>query len=254
MDEISISILLFLIVIGSLAAFVDAVVGGGGLIAMPALLFTGMSPQMALGTNKLSGTMGSLTSMLSFLKHGQINKRLVFTLFPLAFGGSVLGVLVVQKIPPDILEPIILFLLVVVTIYTLINKNLGSLSTFQRITRKVWLVGALIAVGLGFYDGFLGPGTGSFLLFSFIFLGFNFVEAAGNAKVLNFASNIGGLLTFMYFGTIHYAYGLPMGLAMVAGAYVGANVAIKKGSGYVKVLFIIVTVALIAKNAYDYLM
>ncbi|MDX6151668.1 sulfite exporter TauE/SafE family protein [Marinococcus sp. PL1-022] len=254
MDEFSLSILLFLIVIGFLAAFVDAVVGGGGLIAMPALLFTGMSPQTALGTNKLAGTMGSGTSMISFLRHGQINKRLVFTLFPLAFVGSVLGVIVVQRIPPDILEPIILILLVVVTIYTLANKNLGTLSTFQSITRKVWLVGALIAVVLGFYDGFLGPGTGSFLLFAFIFLGFNFVEAAGNAKVLNFASNIGGLLAFIWFDSIHYAYGLPMGIAMIAGAYVGANVAIKKGSAYVKMLFIIVTIALIAKNAWDYLM
>ncbi|MDZ5784053.1 sulfite exporter TauE/SafE family protein [Marinococcus luteus] len=254
MDEFSLSVLLFLVLIGFLAAFVDAVVGGGGLIAMPALLFTGMSPQTALGTNKLAGTMGSGTSMISFLRHGQINKRLVFTLFPLAFVGSVLGVIVVQRIPPDILEPIILILLVVVTIYTLVNKNLGSLSTFQSITRKVWIVGALVAVILGFYDGFLGPGTGSFLLFAFIFLGFNFVEAAGNAKVLNFASNIGGLLAFIWFDSIHYAYGLPMGAAMIAGAYVGANVAIKKGSAYVKMLFIIVTIALIAKNAWDYLM
>ncbi len=105
---------------------------------------------------------------------------------------------------------------------------------------------------IGFYDGFLGPGTGSFLLFAFLIVGFDFLKSAGNAKFLNFGSNIAALLMFMYLGHIHYAYGLSMGLAQIAGAIVGSKFAIKRGSGYVRKLFIVVTILLLLKNTYDY--
>jgi len=105
---------------------------------------------------------------------------------------------------------------------------------------------------VGFYDGFLGPGTGSFLLFAFLMVGFDFLQSAGNAKFLNFGSNIAALLMFIYLGQINYAYGLPMGLAQIAGAIVGSKFAIKRGSGYVRKLFIVVTILLLLKNTYDY--
>jgi uncharacterized protein len=110
----------------------------------------------------------------------------------------------------------------------------------------------IIIFAIGFYDGFLGPGTGSFLLFSFLIIGFDFVQAAGNARILNFGSNIAALIIFLSMGTVNFAYGIPMGLAMVAGALVGTNFAIKKGASYVRILFICVTVLLIGKNVLNY--
>ncbi len=111
----------------------------------------------------------------------------------------------------------------------------------------------MILVLIGFYDGFIGGGTGSFLLFALLFVGFDFLRAAGNAKFLNFASNIGALFLFMYMGKVDYTVGLIMGIAMIAGSYVGSQFALKKGVAYVKLLFIIVTVLLIGKNAWDYI-
>jgi uncharacterized membrane protein YfcA len=106
---------------------------------------------------------------------------------------------------------------------------------------------------IGFYDGFLGPGTGSFLIFAYLMIGFDFLKAAGNAKFLNFGSNIAALIMFMFLGQIHYAYGLPMGIAQIAGSICGSRFAIKRGSSYVRILFIAVTFLLLAKNTYDFL-
>lgn len=253
MEDISLYVMLFLIIAGFLAAFIDSVVGGGGMISTPALLASGLPPSTALGTNKLASTMGSFTSMISFMRNGQINKRLVWMLFPLSFGGSVFGVFIVQLLPPDVLEPIILVLLIIVTIYTILKRDWGMASTFKGISVSLLMFAGTAAFVIGFYDGFLGAGTGSFLLFAFLMMGFNFVEAAGNAKVLNFGSNIAALITFISFDSVHFIYGITMGLAMVAGAYMGVNFAIKKGAAYVKLLFVIVTVLLIAVNIWEYM-
>lgn len=167
MDEISVSMLLFLIMIGFLAAFVDYVVGGGGMISVPALLATGIPPAVALGTNKLASTMGSFTSTLSFFGSGKVHKRLVLRLVPLSFIGSIFGGIVVQIISSEMLKPVIIVLLVAVTVYTLFLKNWGTKSTFRRLTKKTMLFLIGMAIMIGFYDGFLGPGTGSFLIILF---------------------------------------------------------------------------------------
>jgi uncharacterized membrane protein YfcA len=245
--------LTFLIVAGFVASFIDSVVGGGGLISVPALMMTGLPPSVVLGTNKLAGTMSSLTSTISFIRSGKVNFKLVKYLFPLSLLGSAAGALVVKLMPSDFLRPIVVVLLVAVTIYTLFRKNWGEKSTYSGITRKVALLGALAALGMGFYDGFFGPGTGSFLLFIFLTLGFDFVGAAGNAKVLNFGSNLAGMITFMSLGLVNYEYGIPMGIAMILGAIVGSRVAIRKGSSYVRPLFISVSVLMIGKQLWDLL-
>jgi uncharacterized membrane protein YfcA len=140
-----------------------------------------------------------------------------------------------------------------VLIYTLIRKDWGSIRTFNKLTiAKAFLFTSLISI-IGFYDGFLGGGTGSFLLFILLMFGFDFLSAAGNAKVLNFGSNLGALLLFICLGHVDYFIGIIMALSMVAGSYVGAMFAINKGVGYVKVLFVVVTAVLILKNAYDYI-
>ena len=252
MEDFSLYMMLFVIIAGFVAAFIDSVVGGGGLISIPALLFTGISPTAALATNKLSSTMGSLTSTISFIRAGKVDFKFVVRFLPLTLIGSVLGAYVVHFVSPDILKPLILVLLVVVAIYTIAKKDWGKESVYKGLTRNKMLLLIFAIFAIGFYDGFLGPGTGSFLLFAFLMIGFDFIQAAGNAKILNFGSNIAALIIFLSLGSVNFVYGIPMGLAMVAGAMVGTKFAIRKGASYVRVLFICVTVLLIGKNLLNY--
>jgi uncharacterized membrane protein YfcA len=251
MDQPTLHMLLFLIGTGFIAAFIDSVVGGGGLISMPALLFTGLPPSLVLGTNKLAGTMSSLTSTISFLSSGRIDRKLGLRLFPLSFLGAVGGTYLVHQIPADFLKPLVIVLLIAVLVYTLLKKNWGGLSTFSGLSG--WKSAALAAgaLALGFYDGFFGPGTGSFLIFMYLLAGLDFVGASANAKVLNFASNLASLGTFFALRSVNIYYGLPMGLAMIAGALVGSQLAVRKGSTYVKPLFVVVTTVLIGKQLWS---
>jgi uncharacterized membrane protein YfcA len=254
MDNISLELLAFLIVSGFLAAFIDSVVGGGGLISLPALLLTGLPPTMALGTNKMASVMGSLTSTLAFLRSGKIDVKLVKYLFPLSLFGSALGVYVVRQIPSNFLKPLLVVMLIAVLIYTLCRKSFGDTSTYQGMSRRKGTLSGILVVLLGFYDGFFGPGAGTFFLFGFLLLGFDFVVAAGNARALNFASNLAAVAAFGVSGLINYQYSIPMGLAMVAGAWTGSHLAINKGVGYVRPLFIVVTSVLIGKQLWDLLL
>lgn len=253
MEHPSFEMILFLASVGFIASFVDSVVGGGGLISVPALLSTGLPPAVALGTNKLGGTISSLTSSLSFLLSGKMDVRLVRKWFPLSLLGSVAGACTIRFIPPDFLKPLVVLLLIAVTLYTLVGKKRPVRPILPLLTGKIIVWGALAALLLGYYDGFFGPGTGSFLLFAFLLLGFDFVNAAGNAKALNFASNLGSLVAFALMGNVNFYYGLPMGLAMLAGSLIGSRVAIRKGASYVKPLFIAVTTLLIGKQVWDML-
>jgi uncharacterized membrane protein YfcA len=254
MEDVHVTTILFLIVAGFVAAFVDSVVGGGGLISIPVLMFAGLPLPATVGTNKIAAGLSLITSSFSFLRSSKVEKKVAFSLFPLSLGGAVLGALTVNLIPGDVLKPIVVSLLVGVVVLTLMKKKWGFVSTFRGFTPKTALLIGLATFGIGFYDGFLGAGTGIFLLFAFVLLGFDFLTAAGNAKVLNLASNIGALLAFFHLGVIHYSYGIPMGLAMVAGAYVGSKVAIAKGASYVKALFVSVALVLIGKQLWDMLL
>jgi uncharacterized membrane protein YfcA len=252
-NALDLHLLLFLLVSGFIAAFIDAAVGGGGLISLPALMATGLPANIALGTNKMASVMGSLTSTLSFLRSGKIDFQLIKYLFPIDFIGSVLGVWAVQQIPPNFLKPLVVVMLVLVTIYTFLKKDWGAKSTYRGLTTRAALLSGLAAFTLGFYDGFFGPGTGSFLIFAFLMIGFDFVVAAGNAKALNFASNIAAVLSFGYLGAINFSYGIPMGLSMIFGAMAGSRVAITKGAAYVRPMFIFMSIVLIGKQLWDVL-
>ncbi|SFS36004.1 TSUP family transporter [Marininema halotolerans] len=252
MEDMNVQILIFLLCAGFLAAFVDSVVGGGGLIAIPALLFTGLPPAVALGTNKLASTLCSFTSTVSFLRSGHIHFGFVKWLIPLSLIGSVSGAYLVRQIPADFLKPLIIVLLLFVTLYTIFKKDWGTVSSYTGVTAKTGFLIALASFVIGFYDGFFGAGTGSFLMFSFLMLGFNFVESAGNAKVLNFASNFAALMMFIYLDAVNYTYGVPMAGAMVLGALIGSKVAITRGTAYVKVLFVSVSLLMISKQCWDY--
>ncbi|PEA54023.1 hypothetical protein CON64_15600 [Bacillus pseudomycoides] len=253
MEDINLYTLVFLVLSGFLAAFIDSVVGEGGLISIPALLFTGLPPSTAIATNKLASSMGALTSTISFIKSGKVNFRLVSKLFPLTVLGSFLGAYVVKHISSQVLKPLMLVLLITVAIYTILKKDWGKDSKYKGMNWKKGAIFSVTVFMIGFYDGFFGAGTGSFLLFSFLIIGFDFIQSAGNAKVLNFGSNIAALIMFLYLDVVNFSYGIPMGIAMIFGAFVGSNFAIKKGVSYVRILFIVVTLLLIGKNVLDYL-
>ena len=253
MLEWDVSIVIIIILLGFLAAFIDAVVGGGGLISIPALLAVGMPPSTALGTNKLASAFGSLTGAFGFLRSGNVDLKIVVKLFPFVFVFAIGGASIATFLPSELLKPVVIVILTIVMIYTIMKKDWGNVRTFTKLTFGKAILFALLMCLIGFYDGFLGGGTGSFMLFILLMFGFDFLGAAGNAKVLNFASNLGALLLFICLGQVDYFYGLIMAVSMICGSYVGAMFAIKKGVGYVKVLFIVVTAILILKNAYDYL-
>lgn len=253
MEEHGLQLLLFLFGAGFLAAFIDSVVGGGGLIALPAVMLTGVAPVVALGTNKMASVMGSCTSTLSFMRSGKVDFGIVKYLFLLSFFGSALGVYTVRLIPPDFLKPLVIFMLIAVTIYSVLRKNWGEKSTYAGLTRRRMALAAIVAFLMGFYDGFFGPGTGSFMMFAFLCIGFDFIGAAANARALNFGSNIAAAAAFAYLGLVNYAYAIPMGCGMIAGALLGTRVAISKGAGYVRPLFLAMTTILIGKQLYDML-
>lgn len=254
MFDLDTGTLLFLAGMGFVAAFIDSVVGGGGLISTPALMWTGLPLLTVLGTNKMAATMGSLTSVLAFLRSGCVDVKLIKRLCPLSFLGSVAGVLTVMAIPPGFLRPLVVVMLIAVAVYSVFKKDWGNISTYHGLSPRMMYLTFVVAFVFGFYDGFFGPGTGSFLLFSFLLLGFDFVGAAANARALNFSSNIAGLLAFYLLGAVDYRYAVPMGLAMIAGAFCGTKMALTRGAGYVRPLFIAVTSILIGKQLLDLFM
>lgn len=238
----------FLALFGFIGAFIDAAVGGGGLITIPALMWTGLPPVTVLGTNKVAASMGSVFSFLTFIRAGKMDIALMKRLCPLSLIGSFAGVLLVQHMSSEFLRPLIIIMLVLVFLYTLFKKDWGKESRPQTITGKKMLLCLIMAFALGFYDGFFGPGTGSFILFGFIMLGFDFIFATGNAKAMNFASNIAAAILFSCFGSVDFTYAIPMGVFMILGAIAGSKVAITKGVSYIRPLFIIVTALLIGKQ------
>lgn len=245
--------IIILSVFGFVAAMIDAIAGGGGLISLPALLLVGVPPHFALGTNKFASTMGSLTSSITFARSGKVYFPVVKWQLLFTFMGTCLGVLSVLHISSNFLNKAVPILIISVGLYTLFQKNLGIEDRFQGITPLNRFLGFLFAFVLGFYDGFFGPGTGSFLIFGFMTIyGFNFIVSSANAKVLNFASNLVSLVLFALSGKIIYTYGVPMALSMFFGSRVGTRLAIRQGSKLVKPIFIImsllVAIKLIAEN------
>lgn len=251
MGLLDLNMVAFLVFFGFMAAFIDAVVGGGGLISIPALMWAGLPPVTVLGTNKCAAVMGAFTSFATFVRSGRVDMWLIKRLFPVALIGSGLGVLTVRLIPSDVLRPLVVVMLIVVLLYSVFKKNWGNENRYEGMSGRMLVLSGLVSFAFGFYDGFFGPGTGSFLLFAFLLVGFDFIGAAANARALNFASNISAALLFAYFGLVDFSYAIPMGLAMIAGAWCGARVALKKGTGYVRPLFIIMTTVLIGKQLID---
>lgn len=243
---------IFLGAAGFLSAFVDAIAGGGGLISLPAYMIVGFQTHFTLGTNKFSSTCGTLVSTWNFAKSGKVDKSILKTLLPFTFLGAAAGVTTVLLIDSSVLKPIILILLMSVGIYSFFSKSMGQEDKFEGTTKKTLIIGSIFAFFMGFYDGFFGPGVGSFIIFGLIKIyGFDFVRASGNAKAMNFTSNLTALLLFAINGKIWYLMGIPMSLCMMLGARVGTKFALKKGAKVIKPIFVTMSLGVALKMLYE---
>jgi uncharacterized membrane protein YfcA len=252
--EISLEVIIFLVLASGFAGFVDSIAGGGGLIQLPSLLISmpNTAPSLLLGTNKLPSFLGTLGATASYLKKVKPDFKLAFVMAVPAFIGSGLGASVATKIPKEAFKPIILFMLIVVAVYTWRKKELGLVENFRFARRHQVGMGALAGLVIGFYDGIFGPGTGSFLMLILVaLLGFAFLQASVTAKIVNLATNLGAILVFGLNGKILWVLGLTMAIGNVIGGFLGARWALKGGSALIRKVFLVVTTLLILRLAYD---
>lgn len=235
------------------AGLIDSMVGGGGLIQLPALFgaYPHVAPPTLLGTSKFAGIFGTASSVVRFASRVAIPWRALAPLALLILLTALGGALTATRVPPDIFRPLVPILLLAVLIYLLRRKDLGGEHVPQAFSGRRHLYGVLLIGAIGFYDGFFGPGTGSFLMFVFIRLyGYDFLNAAASARVLNVAANAAALVYFGAAGYLIWQLGLGMALCNVAGALIGTRLALRGGSAFVRKVFIVVVVALILRTAW----
>jgi Predicted permeases len=242
-------VLLYGLPLAFLAGFVDAIAGGGGVITLPTLLMMGLSPGQAVATNKLLAVFGSTTSALAFWRKGAVDKALLARMAPLALFGSALGALLVSQLQDtEGFRNLIAVLILVVGALVISNRSLGLENRYPGLTPRTLAIGLGAALTIGMYDGFFGPGTGTFLMFCFVsFLGFDFVTGSGNARVINLATNLAAVTLFLFAGQMVFWLGLSMGVANALGAQLGANMAMLRGSKFVKVIYVGIVLAVAAR-------
>lgn len=233
-----------------MAGLIDAVVGGGGLIQLPAamLFLPGVPYPTLLGTNKFASFFGTSMAVQRYARHVAIEWRTVAPAALVAFFCALLGSRVVTLLDPAILRPLVLGLLIAVALYVFFLRDLGLVHAPKHSRGRTRALAFLIGAALGFYDGFFGPGMGSFLIFAFVgILGFDFLSASASAKVINWCTNLASIIYFGSTGHILFGVGAAMAISNVAGALLGAHLAIRKGSRFVRVFFLVVVCGLIAK-------
>ena len=236
---------------GLVAGLVDAIAGGGGLITLPVLLWTGIPPQYALGTNKLQSTFGSGSAMAHFAGAGTITLKESLEGIAFTAVGAAAGALTVQRLDPGFLRGIIPFLLLAIALYTLLTPRLGLEDIHPRLAKLPFYLCCGLAIG--FYDGFFGPGTGSFWVIALMLgLGYNMTTATGYTKVMNFTSNIVSLAMFILGGHVYYTAGLVMGVGQLIGARIGAGLVLSRGARFIRPIFITMSLAITAKLLFDY--
>ncbi len=247
--------LALLILAAFVAGWVDAVVGGGGLIQLPALLIglpDGTPPAAILGTNKISSVWGTATSSITYAVKIRPDWRTIIPLVVASAVGSVLGAQLARFLPREYFTPIVLIALVVVGLYTWRRPELGLISQRKYDGRAHYGLTAAIGLGVGAYDGFLGPGTGSFFVILLVgVLGYGFLEASAKAKIANLVTNLAAIAVFAASGSILWALGLTMGAANLLGGLIGARTAISRGNAFIRKVFLLVLLALIIRLAYD---
>jgi uncharacterized membrane protein YfcA len=237
-----------------LAGFVDAIVGGGGLILLPALFatFPAAAPATLFGTNKVASVWGTAAAAAQYAKRVDMRWKTLLPAAGAGFAGSLGGAWLVTMVSSSYLRKLLPFVLLLVLVYTLVKKDMGSTHAPRFQGYKETAVACCIGGVLGFYDGFFGPGTGSFFVFLFVrWLGYDFLNASASAKLLNTATNLSALALFAYKGHVWWHFALAMAVANVLGSLLGTRLALKHGSGFVRVVFIVVVSALILKTGFD---
>lgn len=236
------------------AGTVDAIAGGGGLITLPALLGVGLPGELALGTNKGQSTFGSFSALVHFWRLGAVDRSRVAVSFILAFCGSLLGAWLVLKIDRRVLRPVLLVLLVVVALVLTFRRNIDTPTEPLPPGASPQRRAAVIALVIGTYDGFFGPGTGTFVILSYVlWLREAMARASANAKVVNFASNLAALALFSAQGVVRWDVALPMAAAQFAGGAFGARLAVRKGDRFVRWVVLAVVLSLVVNIAYKLL-
>jgi uncharacterized membrane protein YfcA len=244
----------FVLCAAFVAGFIDAIVGGGGLIQVPALFagYPSSAPPALLGTNKLGSICGTGTAVLRYRRVVRIPWRALLPAAAVAFVASLAGAGLVSAVSPALFRPLVPFMLTAVLVYVLLYKDMGARHAPVVFSRRRGLLALAAIGGIGLYDGFFGPGTGSFLMLLFIRLyGFDFLHASAGARAINVATNAGALLFFGIHGEIHWALGFALGACNASGSVLGAHTAVKHGSKFVRVAFIAIVVALIFKTGVD---
>ncbi|WP_127956954.1 TSUP family transporter [Serratia microhaemolytica] len=240
--------LLFLVAL--LAGFIDSIAGGGGLLTVPALLAVGVPPAQALATNKLQAVGGSFSASWYFVRRGAVDLAaekltILFTLL-----GSVLGALLIQHLHADLLRQMLPLLVIAIGCYFLLTPQLGQYDQQRRLGGFAF--GLFAGAIIGFYDGFFGPGAGSFYALAYVTLcGFNLAKATAHAKVLNFTSNLGSLVLFIIAGKVLWNIGLIMLLGQVIGARLGARMVLSKGQRLIRPMIVVMSLLISVKLLYD---
>ncbi|MGC3997523.1 MAG: TSUP family transporter [Anaeromyxobacter sp.] len=248
-DLTSPAALLPLLAVAFVAGTVDAIAGGGGLLSLPALLWSGLPPHAALATNKGQSIFGTATALTRYARAGLVDGARARVAFPLGLAGSLGGALLVLLVPPASLRPLVLVLLAAAALFVALRRTPAVAPAPPR--RAVALAG-LIALCVGAYDGFFGPGTGTFLIVAFVaVLGDPLTRASADAKVVNFASNLAAVLIFSSRGLVLWRVALPMACAQLAGGWLGAHLTIRRGDGLVRSAVVVVSLCLAAKLAWD---
>jgi uncharacterized membrane protein YfcA len=236
------------------AGFVDAIVGGGGLIQTPValILLPNYAVASIIGSLKIPAFCGTSFAGYQYLKKVQMNWKLLSIMTVVAFCAAFLGSNLLTLVHNDFMKPLLLVVLSLIAIYTFAKKNFGVHQAKEHTSRTQLILAIGMSLCLGFYDGFIGPGTGSFLVLGFVtVLGFDFLHASANAKMVNLATNFGSICLFVLKGKIIWAIAIPMAVCNAFGGWVGAKLAIKKGNEFIRIFFLIVVIGTLIRFGYD---
>ena len=253
LEQLTWGTLIFVVVAAFAAGWIDAVVGGGGLLQLPALLLIpGIAPVQALATNKFASVFGTATSSVTYYRRAKPDIRTALPMAAIALIGSFGGAAVAIVLPPDAFKPIIVVALLVVAIFTVFKPEMGAATKLRFAGRRHHITAGAAGLVIGFYDGMIGPGTGTFLVIALVALmGYDFLQASAKAKIVNLATNAGALLLFIPHGSVLWALGGILAVANVAGSYLGSRMAVARGTRFIRVVFLVVVVALIGKLGVD---
>lgn len=247
-------IIIFLCIASFIAGFIDAIVGGGGLIQTPAafILMPAQNVATIIGTLKVPALSGTSVATYQYLKKATVNWKLFGLMALVSFVFAYLGSSLLNVIKSDFMKPLLFVILVLLMVYTYFKKDFGQFQVDKLTQKQIYIYALIICVFIGFYDGFIGPGTGSLLIMAFIaVLGFDFLQANIYAKLVNLATNIGSITLFVIKGKIIWTVAIPMAVCNATGAWLGARLAISKGNGFIRIFFLIVVGIALIRFGYD---